>query len=237
MTPIRTVTDDLGSSAGEIVAEACDLAIGHHGHAVLAIPGGRSPAPVLRWLARNLAPHVHANLTVTFVDERHLPLPAGGWGALPEASNLRGAWDAWFSHRLPRVVPLARPGTLADAAREATAALRAIGPIDVVLLGFGEDGHVASLFPGHPALRDPSLVVPVADSPKPPPERLTLGLDALRQAAVTVVIGSGADKAPIAAAALQQTRDGDPTLPLALARPRIRWHWVLDPAAASQLPE
>ena len=228
MRPHLTVTRDLGRAAGERIAMALDDAVGNRGHAVLAVPGGSSPRPVFRWLARHLDPHVHDRLTVTFVDERHLP---GAHGLppdqLPDESNLKGAWREWFQHRTPEVVPLIHGGTVHEAAADLCPVIEALGPPDVCLLGFGPDGHVASLFPGHPGLKAPGPVVAIPDSPKPPPERLTLSLSWLQRAFLTVAIGAGASKRRAAADLLY----GPGELPLALAHPRVRWHLVLDPDA------
>jgi 6-phosphogluconolactonase len=74
--------------------------------------------------------------------------------------------------------------------------------LDVIVLGIGPDGHVASLFPGAPTLDAPSdsLCLGVRDSPKPPPERITLSLGVLRAARRCVLIATGTSKADAVAA-------------------------------------
>ena len=79
--------------------------------------------------------------------------------------------------------------------------------LDLVLLGIGEDGHTASLFPGNPALFvEDRAVVPVHDAPKPPPDRVSLSLGVLRAARVCILLAAGAGKAAAVAGAL-----GEPT--------------------------
>ena len=103
--------------------------------------------------------------------------------------------------------------------------VEAVSPLDVVVLGVGEDGHTASLFPGHPALKAPGLVVGIHDSPKPPPERVTLTLNALQAAGTVLILATGAGKADAVARA---KRGEVPSGMIAGAR------WLIDRAAAGQ---
>ncbi len=73
---------------------------------------------------------------------------------------------------------------------------------DVLMLGIGPEAHVASLFPGLPALHDERSVVAVHDSPKPPPTRLTLTLPSIQAAREVWILASGAEKADAVALAL-----------------------------------
>jgi 6-phosphogluconolactonase len=102
-------------------------------------------------------------------------------------------------------------------------------PLDVCLLGMGEDGHVASLFPNHAGLDETRRVFAVYDSPKPPQRRLTLSLGEISTARMIVVLALGAEKAAIAA---QAWRGPDRGLPVSLLPPE-RTHWYLDAAARS----
>jgi 6-phosphogluconolactonase len=105
---------------------------------------------------------------------------------------------------------------------------------DLVLVGIGPDGHVASLFPGHRLLRawDRDVAV-LDDSPKPPPRRMTLTLRAITAARSVVVYATGLAKADAIHDAL---RNEDSELPIALATMGEGAVTVLlDPAAASKL--
>ncbi|MGW2228315.1 6-phosphogluconolactonase [Streptomyces formicae] len=133
----------------------------------------------------------------------------------------------------------------ADAAAEVYAAELAAaagpedhGPVptfDVLMLGVGPDTHVASLFPELPAVRETErTVVGVHGAPKPPPTRVTLTLPAIRSAREVWLLAAGEDKANAAAIALSGA--GEIQAPAAGAYGRSRTLWLLDTAAASQLP-
>lgn len=72
--------------------------------------------------------------------------------------------------------------------------LGAIERLDIVLLGLGEDGHTASLFPGNVALELDAAAVPVFNAPKLPPQRVSLSLNAIRQAGERIVLAAGSGK-------------------------------------------
>lgn len=105
---------------------------------------------------------------------------------------------------------------------------------DLCLLGLGPDGHVASLFPEHPSSYEPGRVIAVRSSPKPPPERISLTLEVINNAAEVWFLVSGADKAKAVALALLRT--GPVQVPGAGARGRDRTLWLLDREAAAELP-
>lgn len=127
----------------------------------------------------------------------------------------------------------------AEPANPALGAVEPAGPalprFDVLLLGVGPDGHVASLFPGHTSLAEAeALVVGETDSPKPPPARVSLTFPAIRAARQVWLVAAGDSKAKAVAAALA----GAPVdkTPAAGAHGTERTLWLLDVAAASALP-
>jgi len=111
------------------------------------------------------------------------------------------------------------------------------GPVpsfDVLLLGIGPEGHIASLFPGMPALYDERSVVAVRNSPKPPPTRLSLTLPSINAAKEVWILASGKEKAGAVALALSGA--GPVQVPAAGAHGRQRTLLLLDSDAAEQLP-
>jgi len=155
------------------------------------------------------------------------------------ASNARLARDLWLD-RAP--IPLANVHRMRAEGEDLDAAARAYERVlldvlgdpprlDLALLGMGPDGHVCSLFPGHPALDETErYVLPVLDAPKPPPRRVTLTLLALARARRVVLAAFGAAKAEAVRSALD---DPASTLPAARAlRGAARAFALLDPAAA-----
>jgi len=213
--------------------EDASQAIAARGRFSLALPGGSVASAFFPRLAR--AGVDWARTDFFWVDERAVP---------PEdpESNYGAAERLWLT---PAGVPPARVHRMAAAAvnLEAAAAayeyemIRFLGrppSLDVALLGMGPDGHVCSLFPGHPLLlEERRLVAAVHDSPKPPARRLTLTLPALASAGRVVVAAPGEAKAAPAREAL---RDPGSTLPVAVVlRSARRVLLLLDHGAARLL--
>ena len=168
-----------------------------------------------------------------FGDERFVPEGHGD-------RNDQQARDA-FLDRLgvptDNVHPMPAHGcgeSMADAADGYGASLPA-EPFDVVLLGLGPDGHVASLFPGFDQVHEADRpCVEVFGSPKPPPERITLTFPALNRTRATWFIVSGEGKAE----AVERARADVGTIeatPARGARGQDETLWLLDDAAASRL--
>jgi 6-phosphogluconolactonase len=111
------------------------------------------------------------------------------------------------------------------------------GPVpsfDVLMIGIGPEGHVASLFPGMPALYDERPVVAVRGAPKPPPVRLSFTLPSIQAAREVWILASGAEKADAIAMALSDA--GPVQVPAAGARGRLRTLFLIDSDAAAKVP-
>ena len=109
------------------------------------------------------------------------------------------------------------------------------GEFDIVMLGIGPDGHIASLFPHHPAQRiTDAIAVAVHDSPKPPPDRVSLTFECFERSHAVWFLVSGADKAEAVAAALAPGADRW-GLPAAGVRGTDATLWLVDADAASGL--
>jgi 6-phosphogluconolactonase len=219
-----------------------------HGSASVVLTGGGIGTAVLRQVAALAAEPEQAVVDWTAVDvwwgdERFVP--AGS-----DERNERGAREALLD---PVGVPAERVramppsdgdfGTPEEAADWYAAALAAAAPeghelprFDVLLLGMGPEGHVASIFPESPAATDERPVVAVHDCPKPPPTRISLGFSAINTAQEVWLLVSGEGKAEAVARALE-SGDGPVQLPAAGVHGVRATRWLLDTEAASRLTE
>ncbi|MGH3295578.1 MAG: 6-phosphogluconolactonase [Trebonia sp.] len=110
----------------------------------------------------------------------------------------------------------------------------AVPAFDVLMLGIGPEGHVASIFPESPAAHATGSVVAVRNSPKPPPTRISLTFGAIQAAREVWILASGQEKADAVAEALSGVSQDK--LPAAGARGLDRTLFLLDQAAAEKLP-
>ena len=193
MSPIETfpTREDLADAAANAVAQA----LATPGPRTLIAAGGSTPGPVYDRLAgRDLG---WDQVTLTITDERWVDPSSdqSNEGLIRRRLMVRKAATARF-------LPLKGDGaTPAIDAADADAALRRALPATIVLLGMGEDGHVASLFPGATELKagldldGPGLVIPIAHAGLEPfVPRLSLTARALLDAAGVIVLISGAAK-------------------------------------------
>ena len=212
--------DGMSAAVARRIAELAAQSIAARGIFHLALAGGETPRRCYQKL-RELAidwPRVQ----IYFGDERCLPI-----GDAQRNDSM--ARESLLDHvPIPPANIHSIPAELG--AREAAAIYAVlmdhIAPLDMVLLGMGEDGHTASLFPDNPATESASSVVPVFNAPKSPAERVSLGMNTLNAARQRIIILAGSGKR----AALEQILLGNP-LPAARVA-AAEWH--LDLAA---LPE
>jgi 6-phosphogluconolactonase len=108
--------------------------------------------------------------------------------------------------------------------------------LDLILLGLGEDGHTASLFPGSPVQQEQQTLIAVTQSPIDPPTRLTMTLGVINRASVVLFLVTGSPKAQMVRRVLEPRTDADRQLPATQVTPdKGRLIWLLDQLAAAEL--
>lgn len=243
--PSFVVLDDIASGTVEFFTQGLDEAVGARGVASLVLAGGGTPLALYREMAspshagRVPWERVHA----FWGDERLVPPDDPG-------SNYRAAWESLLSkvpipaaniHRVKGELPAAE--AVADytevlrawAAEHDPGALNPWPRFDTVLLGIGEDGHTASLFPGSPVEVDAPVIAVTADYGGRPAERVTLTPLVFNDARQVIFIVSGLNKAD----AVYDTFHTDD--PVRFPAQRIRSlddmdpMWFLDKGAANRL--
>ena len=209
---VLATPEDVARAAADTIAGAL-----RGGSRTLVLAGGNTPKRCYELLAD--AGVEWGRVTVLFGDERCVPPDD------PD-SNYRLARESLLARVAPASVHRI-PGELGPevAAAEYNRIVGSLAPLDVVVLGAGEDGHTASLFPGHPELEAKGWAVAVRNAPKPPPDRVSLTLAALQGARHVIVLATGAGKA----GAVARARRGEvPSGMIAGAQ------WLIDKAAAGQ---
>jgi len=180
--------DELSLAVAQRIAAAAAQAITARGIFHLVLAGGETPRRCYEKL-RSLA-----------IDWTHVQLYIGDERCLPKGDAQRN--DSMIRATLLEHIFIPQDnvhfipselGALAAAATYA-AMLEQVATLDMVLLGMGEDGHTASLFPGNPATESTALAVPVFNSPKPPPERVSFGMDTLSKSRQKLFLVAGAGK-------------------------------------------
>ena len=218
-------TDAVASRGAGWIADAIRKTVRDKGACALVLAGGRTPSRAYRRLP-TLPMVPWAQVEIFFGDERAVP---------PESpdSNFRMAQEAFLSQvpipaaKIHRMA--AERDDLVTAAREYEALLPAV--LDVLLLGIGPDGHTASLFPHAPALLEREHRVVRVVGGEPLVQRLTITPPVIQQAARTLVLATGPEKADAVARALEGPDDVG-SVPAQLARGGT---WILDRAAARSL--
>ena len=169
-------------------------------------------------------------------DERYVPADSSDRNDLAAGRDFldKVGVDAMRVHHMPASDEHHPDVATAAAAYAQLMSEHGDGLFDLVMLGLGPDGHVASLFPGYPQLQADEPAVGVTDSPKPPPERITLTLPCLNRTREVWFLVSGDGKADAVRRALADTGTVEETPARGLTGGRHTW-W-LDSPAASLLP-
>jgi 6-phosphogluconolactonase len=222
--------DSASRSCAHRIVDAARKSISLRRGFSLALTGGNTPADCYRILAKEFAQAVDWTCVDFLVgDERMVALE-------DPRSNFGTAQRLWLNALgLPRERLHPMPVELDDdsAARSFERELRALAPtgLDLVLMGLGDDGHTASLFPGRLDALPPARWVVSARAPASSPveRRLTLTFSALQHATEVLFLVTGANKARV----LAQVLAGQSDLPAARVSARQSLHFILDEAAAA----
>jgi 6-phosphogluconolactonase len=223
--------------AGELLARIADAQSAGH-EPQIALTGGSIADAVHRELARLSADAEvdWSRVVVWWGDERFVApdSPDRNAGGARAALLDQVGVDPAKVHEMPSTADAPDVDAGAEAYAEAVRTFGK-GAFDVLMLGVGPDGHIASLFPGFPQLdAGDRIAVGVTGSPKPPPERISLTFAALNRSASVWFLVSGEGKAAAVASALAEGTDPHET-PAAGVRGTEETIWFLDRPAASRL--
>lgn len=246
MSPIVEVFRDgdaLVEAAGARLVDTIGGAVAARGRALVVLTGGGNGIGLLRYLVTRRDRVEWSKVHLFWGDERyvaeddderndkqarealldHVDIPSSQVHPMPASDGEFGADLAAAALAYEQLLAAnAEPGQL-------------VPSFDVHLLGMGPEGHINSLFPDTPAVLETArMVVAVDDSPKPPPQRITLTIPAIRRSREVWLMVSGAGKADAAAAAIGGASPA--SVPAAGAVGRETTLWLLDEGAASKLP-
>jgi len=241
---IHSDSQAVAEAAAAIVLEVGNEAVRTNGRFLIALSGGTTPETLYRVLASPAFADRFdwSRATFFFSDERCV-------ASDNPRSNYALAKTVLFNplNIMPSQVyrmagefsdPQAAASEYEQQLRLATKTLPSAQPsLDLVLLGLGEDGHTASLFPGTSILQDNRHAIVATQSPKDPPHRLTMTLAAINRASVILFLVVGSGKAGVVRAILEPKAEAERQLPASLVEPeKGRLIWFLDRAAAAELP-
>ncbi|KAA1429255.1 6-phosphogluconolactonase [Nocardioides antri] len=221
--------------AGELLNRIADAQAAGHVPQV-GLTGGTIADTIHREVAR-MAPASGVDWGAVhfwFGDERFVAADSPDRNAVQARAAFLDAVGATRVHEVPAADQVPDAETAA-ASYSDTVRAEGGGAFDVLMLGVGPDGHVASLFPGHPGLAaTDAIAVAVHDSPKPPPDRVTLTFEALDRAQAVWFLVSGEAKADAVARALADDGTVAET-PARGVKGLVETTWFLDHEAASKL--
>lgn len=190
----------VADAACRLIGMAARAAIADHGRFRLVLAGGGTPRAAYERLA--VSDQDWKRWVLYYGDERCLP-------AADPQRNSQMVAASGLAGRVGKHYPIPAELGAKAAAASYRERIKGVQPFDMVLLGMGEDGHTASLFPGH-SWPDKNVFA-VKNAPKPPAERVTLGVRALQNCHAMLILITGASKA----AAVRRWRRGDADLPVA----------------------
>jgi len=213
-------TDDLIAATARTIAQRVEA-----GARSIALSGGSTPKPLYELLGRDVSLAQYPLIWVV-VDERYVPFddPQSNAGMIMRTLFANGI-PAGHTF-LPFRTDVGDPHKTADRFEEEYREL-GLGALDLVLLGVGDDGHTASLFPGTEALQVEDRIATAVYVPKVEMWRETLTRPTIRAATLRLVLAPGASKRPI----LQEVRSGA-DYPIAQATSGVDTWWLVDRAAA-----
>lgn len=188
---IYNTFDQAAKVAADFLANSITECIKTKGVCHVILPGGNTPVPCLELLAYKKLPWDKVHWYPG--DERCCPQDHIDRNDRMLENHFWSLISKTYIHHIPAELGAEKA---AEFYREE---IKAIEAFDIAFLGIGEDGHTASLFSGNSALDDHRSVVPVYDSPKPPPERVSLSIETLKKTGVKIVLVNGKEKSSIIA--------------------------------------
>jgi 6-phosphogluconolactonase len=208
----------------EDLAQAAARAIRQSGARTIGLTGGSTPKRLYEILSESLP----RDVTWVLVDERYVPLddPQSNAGMIERTLFGNGLPERWLRFK----TELNDPALTARVFEEDWRAL-GMGALDLVLLGCGDDGHTASLFPGTPVLAVEDRIASEVFVPRLEQWRVTLTMPVLRAATLRMVLATGEAKAKV----IGEVREGA-AHPIALATQGLDGWWFVDRAAAGVEP-
>jgi 6-phosphogluconolactonase len=188
---IYNTFDQASKAVADYIESLIKIAIEENNTCHIVLPGGNTPKASLAYLA-----------------EKNLPWEKIHWYPGDERCYQESHEDRndhmlrqnlWSRLSATNIHPMPAELGAEEGANAYRPLVNKIGVFDIVFLGVGEDGHTASLFPDNEALASPLSVVPVHNSPKPPPDRISLGITILKKAKERIILTGGEGKAEIIA--------------------------------------
>jgi 6-phosphogluconolactonase len=205
----------------ESLAHAAARTILQSGAKTIVLTGGSTPKRLYEILGESLP----ENVTWILLDERHVPLsdPQSNAAMIERTLFARGVPERWLRFRTELDDPAETARVFEDDWRRL-----GVGDVDLVLLGCGDDGHTASLFPGTPVLEVEDRIASEVFVPRLDQWRETLTMPVIRAAKLRMVLATGASKAPV----IREVREGADS-PIARATSGVETWWFVDRAAAA----